>query len=232
MFKSKKDNTTPPHNAPQTAIDPKAIRAWFEVYGKPVVDRNKLVVAVLALSASMGALGLAVTTILPLKTIQPYVIYTDNAGRVAADPVGAQQYKPDWNTIKYFLANWATKTLSVEPGLTKRNLEEAYRFLRSGAPSIFTQEIIEKRKPIERGATDPSLSDLAQVIAINPVDDKTVILRIETTEYSKMRPNESKKNTYSMTIRYEVYPPKNEEEIMRNPLGIYITHFSITKEMT
>jgi len=233
MLKKKKAVTdaTPPANAPPTALEPKMIRAWFEAYGKPVVDRNRMVLAVLALSGGIGAMALALASLMPLKTIQPYVIYTDNAGRIAADPVGAKQYRPDWNAVRYFLANWATKAMSVEPGLTRRNLEEAFRFLRDGAPTIFTEEIITRRKPIERTATEPTLSDLAQVIAINPIDDKTVLMRVRTTEYTKTKPGHSKIENYSLTVRYEIAPPTTEEEIMRNPLGIYITHFSLTREL-
>jgi type IV secretory pathway TrbF-like protein len=81
-----------PANAPPTAFERARIE-WFERYGSAIVDKNRAYVLTLALTLAVAALGFALASVTPLKTVVPYIIkVADNGSAVPvsrASPSGA-----------------------------------------------------------------------------------------------------------------------------------------------
>ncbi|TXF11595.1 type IV secretion system protein [Pelomicrobium methylotrophicum] len=204
-------------------------RIWFERWGAVEVERNRWFAAFLAAMAGCVALGVAIAAMMPLKTVVPYVIRVDDVGRVQADPAGAQRYSPGEREIKYFLAEWARKLYTLDRALTERWLREAYAFTADRATNQFA-EWVEREKPIAAvsGANPPTRTVSIQSISLLP--NKVALIRIvtETRRYAQAAPE---RKPVLITATYTFVDPKSEEDILRNPLGLYIIHFSTTEEI-
>jgi type IV secretory pathway component VirB8 len=98
----------PPPSAPLNAFE-RARVEWFERYGCAVVDRNRLyvgwVLTTIALVAACGAL----MVLMPLKTVEPYVVRVADNGLAIADRVAAQNYRPGRAERTYFVSRWVKK---------------------------------------------------------------------------------------------------------------------------
>jgi type IV secretory pathway TrbF-like protein len=117
----------------------------------------------------------------------------------------------------------------VEPNTVTSNLTQAYEFLRGPAIERFTTEIINDRKPIERSKKDLTYRVSVSVISTNVLTDGRALVRFKTKETARNldKPIEA---TWALNIQTSFDPPKTEEEIFKNPIGIYIIDFSLARE--
>lgn len=214
---------------PIAQVDAKALLSWFELYGKPIVERNKLVSAVLSLSFVIGLMAIAIASMMPLKEVKPYVIESDATGAVTPKPAAAQDFTPSTNQVRKSLYDWTILAFSVEPDRVAANLTQAYDFLRGSAIERFTTEIINDRKPIERSKKDLTYRVNVSVISTNVLADGRALVRFKTKETARNldKPIEA---TWALNIQTSFDPPKTEEEIFKNPIGIYIIDFSLARE--
>lgn len=217
-----------PSNAPVNAFE-KARVEWFERYGSAIVEKNRyFLLSVLGL-AVIVALAFAIMAIVPLKTVVPYVIKVAENGSVTVDPNAARQsYKPGTAEMQYFLAKWVERLMTLDAYLTERNLNDAYMQTRANAMSEFT-EFMQKEKPIEAIRKDATLTKVVKINAVTFLQDGVALVRATTQRRSSNTTAEEK--TYLVTMHYVVSPPTTPESIMQNPLGLFITHFSVQEEM-
>ncbi|PZP64982.1 MAG: hypothetical protein DI596_00600 [Azospira oryzae] len=205
-------------------------RLWFERWGSVEVERNRWFAAFIAATTACVALGVAIAAMMPLKTVVPYVIRVDDVGRVQADPAGAQRYTPGERELKYFLADWARKLYTLDRALTERWLREAYAFTAERASTQFA-EWVEREKPIAAVSGSGAKSRTVAVNSISFLPGNVALIRI-TTETFRSANERPERKPILITVNYVFVEPKTEEEILRNPLGLYITHFSATEEIT
>lgn len=217
-----------PSNAPVNAFE-KARVEWFERYGSAIVEKNRYFLLSVIGLAVIIALAFSIMAIAPLKTVVPYVIKVSDNGSVTVDPSAARQnYKPGTAEMQYFLAKWVEKLMTLDTYLTERNLNEAYLQTRANAMSEFT-EYMQKEKPIEITRKDATLTKVVKINAVTFLQDGVALVKATTQKRSSNTPAEDK--TYLVTIHYAVSPPTTPEMIMQNPLGLFITHFSVVEEM-
>jgi type IV secretion system protein VirB5 len=214
---------------PIAIVDSKALIAWFEIYGKTIVDRNTLITAVIGLSFSIAALAFGFSSLLPLKEVRPYVIETNDAGDTRVKPADAQEYTPTKNQVRKTFYDWVKLSFGVEQGHVQDNLVKSYIFLRGDAIDTFKKEIILERKPIEKSTKDASFRINVDIISTNVMNDGTAIVRFRTKEFSKAneKPIET---TWTLTAKFRIDQPKDEETIYKNPVGLYIIDFHFSKE--
>ena len=223
-----KERKTP--SLPITELEPKAVAQWFEKWGRPVMERNRWFIASMVLIAAVISLSLALAFLTPLKRVQPYVIKIEDTGRVLVDPVGASPYVPGEREQKYFLAQWVIHGWTMDDKLIQGYLEKAYRVTRGKASAQF-QELIENSKPMERLGMEPGLTVQVKIHSINFLKKNTALIRFETVERSEAEADHPKRTRYVLTAHFALDPPETEEEILDNPLGLFITDFSLTREL-
>lgn len=217
-------------NAPLTAFE-KARLKWFENYGSSIVERNRYYVLVALMAGAIIAMSGVVWVMMPLKTVVPYVIKVNEAnGHVTAEPLAAQQYTPDKREKQYFLGQWVIKMQTIDRFMSERYLSEAYSFTRDKATNEFNDWFNEE-KPLAQIVQDPSLTRQVKVRSISFVNDNAALVRF-TTERRTMGARDPAVTNLLITIHFEVVTPKTEKEIFDNPIGIFITHFSINEDMT
>lgn len=235
MFKKKKQGTEHhSHAAPVTdARYNMAKREWFERMGDPVVDRSRYFVwAVSVTILAIAQTGL-IYSLFPLKQVVPYVIRVDASGEAKPDSAasGVATYNPTRAEINYFLGRFVRNLMSADARLTEANLKEAWNFVLGKAATEFT-DYINRVKPIEMVRKDPSFSRTVNIRSITPVADRVMMVRVSTEDRTGI--TAPKTSFWVVTIHYDIVPPSSgeEESILRNPLGLFVTHFEITEEIT
>ena len=218
----------PPTSAPLTAFE-RARVEWFERYGCAVVDRNRLFVGWVLTTLALLAACIALAVLMPLKTVEPYVVKVADNGLAIADRAAAQSYRPGRAERTYFVSRWVQQLLTVDPYLTERQLAEAYR-MTSG---LATQQMLDWMKadrPIERLQKDPRLSRSVAIVTVAPLDETVMQVRVRAETRSLGSAVQSR--TLQVTVHYAIVPPKTEAEIIQNPIGLYVTRFNVAEELS
>ncbi|MEL0583903.1 MAG: VirB8/TrbF family protein [Candidatus Thiodiazotropha sp. (ex. Lucinoma kazani)] len=127
------------------------------------------------------ALAGVIIMLLPLKTVVPYIIETDSAGKTVAVGAAQEAFDPTKAQVMHFISRWTKSLWGIDSTLVKKNLEFAYGMTRGKAGDVFRQHVAAY-KPIERSTSDPSLSTAVQVKAVNFLGDATALVRFVTTE--------------------------------------------------
>ncbi len=227
LFSKKSAAPSVPSNAPLTAFEQARIE-WFERYGSAIVDKNRAYVLTVLLAAAVFAMGYALASIAPLKTVVPYVIKVAESGVATPLNAAAQGYQPGEAERRYFLAQWVNKVLTLDPFLTDRNLIEASGLTRGKAIKELT-DWVKVEKPFEAVRTDQSLTRVVQINTVSFLNDGVALVRVSTETRSLNKSASTKR--YMVTIHYAVVPPLTEAEIYKNPVGLFVTHFSIQEEL-
>ncbi len=202
---------------------PQALKGYFELYGKPRVERNRLWVSVIALSAACALLALAIIMLSPLKTVVPYVVQVDAQGRVMGLPAPLRPQPASSAEKRYWIARWTRDMLSVEPVLTRRWLEEAYQMTRSTAADE-TLRFANQYGAIKRLTDDPNLRVTVHVQSVNFLAHGQAYVRALTTDSDSGATQE-----WALTLTYVLIPPKRVSDAEKNPLGLYFVNVSITE---
>lgn len=214
-------------NSPDVALE-KGRREWFERVGSPTVEKSRYFVMFVLVSLLMIALVIALISMMPLNRTVPYMVQVDkNSGIVTSKPIRAEEFKPGQAEQQYFIVQWVRHLLELDPYVTERNLADAYQLTRGKAIEEFT-DFINKTQPIKRVKTSTSLTRSVNVRSVSFVDVGSAMVRVSTEE--RQLGQEVVTKNYVITVHYTMSPPQTESEIIKNPIGIVITHFAINEE--
>jgi len=217
----------PPEAPPQAALP--ARDAWFEAYAVPVVERARYFTLSVVLSLAVVAAAIAIAALVPLKTVVPFVIERGENGAVAAIPAAAQKYVPGVAEKRYFIAQWAKKLLTIDHYFTEPYLSDAYLLTRGKATAEFT-DWLQKNTPIAELQKDPSLTRTVSISSVSLLQDEVALVRLATERRSMANPAATRAR-FVLTVHFTVQPPRTEEELFRNPIGLFITHFAINDDL-
>jgi type IV secretory pathway component VirB8 len=213
-------------NTPQTAYE-HAKKRWLELNGDPVVNASRWFVGACVSLALNAVLVLAIVAMLPLKTVVPYMVGPGEAGQVVAKPVEAVRYKPTEALIKAALFEWTGQVFSIDPYGTKKNLEAAAIKTSGKAYSQF-KAYLETEQPFQRLLKQPTLTrTVNKITVITPQEGVAHISFTLSESVSNGQPIDRK---WRMTVHYITKTPESEGELLRNPLGLLITHFDRAEE--
>lgn len=210
----------------------------FEDYGSARVNSNRWFAAFLLTMFSLVLSLCSIAYMTPLKTIEPYIVKVDSSsGAVDTTSLRAEKYEPGQAEKKYFLSQWASKLLAldstqlknVQRTITEDNLITAYEQLVDKATSEMSTWI-DTEKPIARIATDPTLTRYAQIKSVTFPSNEIGLIRVRTEERS-LRQQAPVYKHLLITVHLKTIPPKDERDIYKNPIGLFISHFSIVEDI-
>lgn len=185
--------------------------------------------------AFFGALALCFVLVIGIiyqsakSSVTPYVVEVGKDGEVLAVSKAVHtKSSPNDPQIKFFLQKWVkdVRSMPLDVVVKKQAWISAYACMRQKA-SIKMNEIIRKDDPMGKiGEETISVTPTAIV----KMSDSTYQVRWIEDVFSK---EGASKGSYRMTglISIDFSEPKTEKEIMSNPLGLYITDFSWSKEI-
>jgi len=218
-----------PDNAPATALNDKALGRLYTLKGGIQVERNRYFLFGSIMAGAVIALSVAIMALTPLKTVTPYMIQVDNIGRTQAVPASVTEFRPSEAQLRYFLAEWVYQTMTVRPGITTPNLAKAFDKVQGAAIEQFRSHIAAYR-PVDRSVEFPDNTADVGIKVVNFLPQKNALIQFSVTETEKS--GSKKVQDYSITIHYDTYVPQTEEQILKNPIGLVINNFSLSREIT
>lgn len=230
MLQKQKDHkgNDPFGNSPDVALE-KGRREWFERVGSPTVEKSRYFVMFVLMTLLLIAMTIALISMMPLSRAVPYKIEVDKqSGMVTSVPVAAKEFKPGQAEQQYFIVQWVRHLLELDIYVTERNLAEAYQLSRGKAISEFT-DFVTKTEPIKRLKSITGLTRTVNVRSVSFVDSGSAMVRVSTEE--RITGQSPVVKYYVVTVHFTMSPPETEADILKNPIGIYITHFAINEEL-
>jgi type IV secretion system protein TrbF len=163
------------------------------------------------------------------SSVVPYIVEVGPGGEVLstarAIQVNRSAKEPE---IKYFLSKWIkdVRALPMDVVVKKQSWLSAYACMRQKA-AVKMNEIVRKEDPMSRVGEETISITPAAIVKMS---EKTYQVRWTEDVFSK---EGAPKQSYRMTglITIDFSQPNTEKEIMSNPLGMYITDFSWSKEL-
>lgn len=182
-----------------------------------------ILVAVCAIAVH-GAVSLA-----RQSRIVPYIVEVDRLGQPLAYGRVEQMPPPDERLIRGEIARFvdAMRTVHTDPVAQNKLIDRGYAFTRSAAriyvdaffsaprnnPHVLSREMIR----------------LVSVRSVRRLAGSASTWEVQWEEYEvPVRGGQATVRAWQGTLRTAVVPPKDEQELFVNPLGLYVTDLSWT----
>jgi type IV secretion system protein VirB5 len=204
-----------------------AAQAWDERIGSARVQAHHWRLM------AFGCLGLALIAAGALiwrsrqSFVTPYVIEVDRAGAVRAVGEAATPYRPSDAQIAYHLAHFISnvRSLALDPVIVRQSWLEAYQYTTDqGAARL--NEFARASDPFARVG---QVSIAVEVTSVVRASDNSFQVRWIERSYSRGALAATERWTAILSI--VIQPPRTEERVRQNPLGIYIDGLSWSKEL-
>jgi len=214
-------------SAPIESPYQKAAQEWDRRVGEPVVQAENWRRMAFA---GWGACLLAIAGLIYLggtKSVSTYVVPIDKYARPGRIELAGKAYTPSSAETGYFLADWVTRTRakSIDPVVIRDNWTSAYHFV-SGSAIGELNDYAKAHDPFANAGSEAVSVEIVSVLARSP---STYQVQWRETAYDQGVAAASTNWTGLFTTKLQ--PPKNEQELRVNPLGIYITTFQWSREL-
>lgn len=216
-------------NTPAGAFDD-GREEFAEIYGSATANSARMfVLACLALILSI-AMAITVATLLPLKETAPWLVPYDKTSGLVDRPIEVVKVTPNEAVVKAELAKWVDWVYTIDTLRTTELYKSANSRARDKAIGQFTEFRI-REKTFERIQKEPGLSREVKVSSVDASQTGIAFVFLTTTERSSAGQSSADKvKRYRLTLHYQLDPPKNQADLLVNPLGIYVTFFNEAEE--
>jgi type IV secretory pathway TrbF-like protein len=205
---------------------------WLERYGTYIQQAYnwRLVALLEAVALTCAIAGLIFLS--SQSKLVPYVVAIDKVGAAIAVAPADRAGAVDPRVVRAQLANWIVFARSV---VTDRVVELQYidRIYGSVAADSPAKGYLDNwypadgHSPFERAKSE---TDSVAVNAILPISPDSY--EIQWTETIRdLHGRVMKTQTWDATATIAFRPPENEQTILKNPLGLYITSISWTQKL-
>jgi type IV secretion system protein TrbF len=202
-----------------------AQQEWDQRIGSSRVQARNWRMLAMMLLAIVVLLLVVLIAILTIRKDRVYIAEVSTGGRVVNIAPLTINYQPDLAQKEYFLSNFVAliRNLPLDPVVAKQNWLTAYQFL-NGRAAERLNAYFKQDNPI---AALGKKTVTTQIIDVNPVSPSTIHMQwVETT--TNINGQEEGKKNYSGVFTFVIKQPRTQEEILHNPLGIYIVDFDIS----
>ncbi len=182
---------------------------------------------------AFGCLGLALLMAAGLiwrsaqSLVIPYVVEVDSAGQVRAVGEAAADYEPGDALIAYHLARFITqvRALPIDPIVVRNNWLGAYQLTTNrGATTL--NEFARESDPFSRIGKESITVEITSVVRAS---ENSFQVRWVERRYVDGASAGSERWTAVLTAVLK--PPRSEEKLRQNPLGIYVDSLSWSREL-
>jgi type IV secretory pathway TrbF-like protein len=180
--------------------------------------------------ATLGLLAVSIGGLIYLgakpKAV-PHIVQIDAIGATSyLGPVGqaASQYVPSDATIKYHLRRFLedVRCLSSDGAVVKRNWLDAYSLVTPRGANMLSAYVAKpENDPFRRAATEHVTTEVAAMVRVSA--DTWQIDWRETAWDKSGTPAAAA--VWRGMFRVTLVPPKTEEAMAKNPIGLYIDEF-------
>lgn len=167
----------------------------------------------------------------------PYVVEVDQLGQTAAVRSAEQASPTDPRVIKSAVAAFIANSRLVTPdiSLQRKAILDLYANMEAGQASTHKMNEFlngdSKKTPFARAVNETVTVEVLSVLAQSP--NTWQVTWLENTRTREGSPISLGVRWTALVTIYQIPPNKDttEEDIFRNPLGIYISDFSWTKQL-
>ncbi|MGY8819960.1 MAG: conjugal transfer protein TrbF [Pseudomonadales bacterium] len=182
---------------------------------------------------AFGCLGLSLMMTAGLvwrsaqSMVTPYVVEVDRQGQVRAVGEAASPYHPGDAQIAHHLARFIglVRALPIDPVVVRQNWLQAYQFTTDrGAATL--NEYARRNDPFTRVGKE---SVTVEVTSVVRASDSSFQVRWDERRYVNGSPDGVEHWTGVLSIVTQ--PPRTEERLRSNPLGLYVNGLSWSREL-
>ena len=212
--------------APSDTPYQRARQAWDERIGSARVQAASWRLAFFAAALLAIVMGVALVVVLRQSRVVPYIVEVSASGGVVGVAPAAIKYEPTDAQIRYFLANFVELigTIPIDPVVAKKNWLMAYGYVtENGARLLNTYAT--NADPFGRIG-----KQRVEILVRNALreSDRSFQLTWNETVFDPTGAIVSRRERTGL-FSVVVLQPRTEEQILKNPLGIYIDNFSISE---
>ena len=211
----------------------KAARKWDEREGEIIVQNYNLCRLLIGMLAVVIFLTVGLVYKSLSSNVMPYVVEVDtitgairNVGTVEA----SKNYEVGESVYKYFLSKFLknTREIPLDPVVYRENLSNAYGFLTRNA-SLKLQTMLKTEKTLEKFGSQTVQINISTIL---PMEGGHSYQIRWTEENFTIGTGEKKVTPYSGIFTVQTIRSEDEEQLELNPIGLYISDFSWSKDAT
>jgi type IV secretion system protein VirB5 len=156
------------------------------------------------------------------------VVEVDHAGEVHALGRATTAYQPSDAQIAFHLARFITdvRSLPIDPVVVRRDWLEAYDFTTDRGAAVLNEYARQNDPFAKVGKTSISV-DVASVVRASPNS-----FQLRWTEQTYADGALVSTDHWTAIAEVVVQTPTTEEKLRKNPLGIYVTGLSWSRDLT
>ncbi|RNC97029.1 MAG: conjugal transfer protein TrbF [Oricola sp.] len=213
-------------DAPETPYQ-KAGQLWDERIGTARVQARNW--RMMALVNGVLSIGLAVGLVWQgaRSAVTPYVVEVTEIGEVRAVGPAIERYTPSDAQIARHLADFISnvRSLSIDPIVVRERWLSAYDFTTDRAANTLNQFARETNPFGQIGERTVSID----VTSVTRASDDS--FQVQWTERAFVNGNLAGTERYTAILSIVIDPPRDEERLRKNPLGIYVHSFDWSREL-
>lgn len=159
--------------------------------------------------------------------VTPYVVEVDAAGQVRAVGEAATPYQPTDAQIAHHLARFIgdVRSLSIDPVVVRQNWLEAYEYTTDRAATTLNEHA-RANDPFARIGQNSVAVEVTSVVRASASS-----FQVRWIERSYVNGAPSGTARWTAVLAIVLQPPRTEQRLRRNPLGIYVDGLSWSREL-
>lgn len=159
--------------------------------------------------------------------VTPYVVEVASGGQVRAVGEAATPYKPTDAQIAYHLARFLTdvRSLPLDPIVVRQNWLEAYDYATDKAAATLNDHA-RSNDPFSRVGQSSVAVEVTSVVRVSDAS-----FQVRWIEHAYVNGSPAATERWTAVLSVVLQPPRTEERLRKNPLGIYVTGLSWSREL-
>ncbi|MBV6467403.1 MAG: conjugal transfer protein TrbF [Gammaproteobacteria bacterium] len=159
--------------------------------------------------------------------VTPYVVEVDSAGQVRAVGEAATPYQPNDAQTAHYVARFITlvRSLSIDPIIVRQNWLDAYDYTTDRGAAVLNDHA-RANDPFARIGRETVTVQITSVVRASDAS-----FQVRWTERRFVGGSAAGLERWTAVVSIVLQPPRTEERLRRNPLGIYVNGLSWSREL-
>ncbi|MEL7546112.1 MAG: conjugal transfer protein TrbF [Pseudomonadota bacterium] len=212
-----------------TATTPyqRAAQVWDDRMGSARVQARNWRLTAFAAIVLAAIMSVAFVWRTSQSIVTPYVVELQSNGDVRAVQSATANYEPGDAQIAYQLAEFIknVRSVSIDPIVVRENWLKAYDYTTDQA-ALTLSEYARDNDPFSDVGTRSVSVDIESVVRSS--GDSFELRWRETTFMSGVQISQS---TFTAVLAVVLNPPRDEETLHRNPLGVYVHGINWSRDL-
>ena len=214
---------------PATHRTESAKKAWFELYARPAVERNRAFLLFILVLLAFTSLSWTIILLIPRHTDVPFIVEVNpKTGTPITRPIQiTTAFTPNHLEIQYFAARWLRDLFTINPALTMKYITHDYTETTGNGTREF-KAWEAAHQPISQMEKKPGLNADAKILSTSFMGAGNLFVRVAQTRHGI---NHTSQRIWNCTISYLLIPPATVEQAYQNPIGFTIREFTCTRSL-